>query len=192
MKIWTLQPEQVYESLLLHNVIHCDPAKSEFLEEKNFELSYKWMAEQMKKRIGNPPKGVEYPIWAWHTWNSKHQKPDLRRMEFRGFNENMVCLELEIPDHKVLLSDEVMWHLIIYDSYIENHKEKDMDFENLWFDRLPKEQQKVVKEQSWVSIFDMSLLQDKINNDLENIYIQATFWELQLENVVNIRRFKGR
>jgi hypothetical protein len=44
------------------------------LEDWRFE--YDWMVEQMRIRIGNPPPGVRYPVWAWHQWEGKRKKPD--------------------------------------------------------------------------------------------------------------------
>lgn len=83
MRLWTIQPESLYQLLKAEIVIYCDPLKSEGIVECQFGTAYEWMAEQMKLRIGDPPDDVKYPIWAWHTFNWKHQRPDLRRIEFR-------------------------------------------------------------------------------------------------------------
>lgn len=183
----------MFKKLKIQNTIHCDSEKSVFLNDWNFSSSYDWMAEQMKRRIGNPPVGVKYPIWAWHSFDGKHQKPDLRRMEFRTYKGDQVCLELEIPDKNVLLSDEVMWNMILNGFYIANcEDEKDIDAEERWFDMLPKKQQKMVKEKSWEKIFDVFERNHDCSWNSQGLYIQATFWELCLENVVNVRYFKGR
>lgn len=39
-------------------------ADKNFIATDWFENSYLWMAEQMKKRIGEPPEGVIFPVWA--------------------------------------------------------------------------------------------------------------------------------
>lgn len=75
MTLWTIQPEELYHSILETGQYVCDPKQivmSEFTE------MYNWLVPQMRERIGEPPKGIRYPVWAWHTQRSKRQKPDLR------------------------------------------------------------------------------------------------------------------
>lgn len=82
----------------------------------------------MRKRISEPPTGVTYPIWAWHTLEWQHKKPDLRRMEFHSYKEKYVCIETEISADKVLLRDEMDWHFVLNDSYMpwaQNQEELD-------------------------------------------------------------------
>jgi hypothetical protein len=192
MRLWTIQPETIYALLNSQKVIHCVPLKSVLLTECEFGSSYDWMAAQMKIRIGNPPDGVRYPIWAWHTVDWKHQKPDLRKTEFRNYEGNQVCIELEIPDKNVLLSDEEMWHFILNDSFIgDSVNKEEFDAENNWFDELLQPQQKVVKEKSWEKIFDVSTPIDTEWNR-RGMFMQATFWELNFDHVIDIRNFKGR
>ncbi len=40
--------------------------------------NYEWLISQMIKRIGPPPEGVVYPVWAWYKQNGKRKKTDLR------------------------------------------------------------------------------------------------------------------
>lgn len=117
MHLWTVQPEELYEKLKAEKVLRCDPAQSEWVTECGFSTAYDWISEQMKMRVGPPPKGVVYPFWAWHTIDWRHQKPDLHRTEFRAYKGNQVCLEIEIPDNMVLLSDETSWHIVLNDAY---------------------------------------------------------------------------
>lgn len=192
MRLWTIQPELIYTILKSRKIIYCDPLKSVLLRECGFTPSYDWIVDQMKKRIGNPPDGASYPIWAWHTVDWKHQKPDLRKTEFRNYKGNLVCIELEIPDNKVLLSDEEMWHFVLNDYFIcDSDNEEDFDAKNNWFNKLPQQQQKIVKETSWEKIFDVS---PPINTEWNRrgMFIQATFWELNLNYVIDVRNFKGR
>ena len=44
----------------------------------------------------------------------------MRRSEFRGYNDPQVCIELEVPDHDVLLSNEDMWHVVLNDGHYGN------------------------------------------------------------------------
>lgn len=84
MRVWSIQPEKLYEDLKIKKALHCDPTQSELITECGFGPAYDWLVRQMKERVGLPPKGVLYPFWAWHTLEWKHQRPDLRRMEFRA------------------------------------------------------------------------------------------------------------
>lgn len=192
MRLWTIQPEIVYELIKTDKVFCCNPSKSEFMKEWGFSNAYDWIADQMKLRIGKPSGGIKYPIWAWHTLYWKHQKPDLRRMEFRNYRGNQVCIEFEIPSQKVLLSDEELWHLVLSDSYIYNsNNEKKFEVENEWFESLSKHEQKMYKEKSWEQIFNISTPIDTEWNRC-GMFIQATIWELRLEQIISVRYFKGK
>lgn len=154
--------------------------KSKYLEQDQFVNAYKWISNQMKKRIGNPPKCIKYPVWAWYLYEGKNKRPDMRHCDVR-VNEKSVLWEIEIPDNEVLLTDEEAWHLVLGDwiiykaNYIasitdekyeiETHKEDEL------YNSLPEEQKKVYRNNSWEQIICTSktLLP----------YIQATFWELK-------------
>lgn len=192
MRIWTVQPEELFGELKAKKVLHCDPVQSEWVTEGGFSPAYGWLSGQMKKRIGLPPQDVIYPFWAWHTLEWLHQKPDLRRMEFREYKGAQVCLELEVPDNLVLLSNEDSWHFVLNDVYYGNcTNEQEMAEEDSWFDSLPPKEQTAVKMKSWEKIFNVS---PPYENEWEcrGKYVQATFWELRLDQVVSVRYFKGR
>ena len=114
MRLWTIQPEFVWELLRETGVYRCNPKLSVYLSSHfNFGDGYDWLVKEMIDRIGQPPTNVRYPVWAWHTFDWKRKKPDLRRVEFKGFPVPQVCLEVEIPDDQVLLHDEVAWHCVL-------------------------------------------------------------------------------
>lgn len=146
----------------------------------------------MKARVGPPPKGVIYPIWAWHTIDWRHQKPDLRRMEFRACKGDQVCLELDMPDNMVLLSNEDSWHIVLNNAYYGDcSNEQEMKKEYAWFDSISPKEQTAVKTKSWEKIFNVSPPYESAW-ECRGKYVQATFWELRLEQVVAMRYFKGR
>ena len=76
MILWTIQPLEVYKQIQEIGVYHCDFEKS-FLNDCRDQ--YDWLVRQMKHRIGAPPEGVSYPVWAWYMWEGVRKKPDLRR-----------------------------------------------------------------------------------------------------------------
>ena len=63
MTLWTMKPVQIWNMIQETGVYRCNPAKSSMLE-LEFTLKYSWLIRQMEKRIGPPPDGVEYPVWA--------------------------------------------------------------------------------------------------------------------------------
>lgn len=75
MRLWTIQGIAIYEQLQREGVAYC--TKPVMGDMPIFVRAYHWMAEQMRKRIGEPPvKGIEYPMWAWYQYNSaKDKKP---------------------------------------------------------------------------------------------------------------------
>lgn len=192
MRLWTIQPKKLYEKLKTEKVLHCDPVLSELVTECGFGPAYDWLAEQMKIRVGQPPEGVTYPFWAWHTIEWQHRKPDLRRTEFRAYKGDQVCLELEIPDNMVLLSNEDLWHIVLNDGYYGDCvNEQEMEKEDAWFDSLTLEEQTAIKMKSWEKIFNVSPPYESAW-ECRGKYVQATFWEMKLDQVVAIRNFKGR
>lgn len=189
MRLWTIQPASVLDVIEEKGRFRCDPSKSELLTEFNttYKPAYEWMARQMRRRIGLPPIGVTFPIWAWHTFNGKNKKPNLRRDEFRQYNEPMVCIELEIPDKKVLLSDEPNWHIVLNKMYFADVDNiDDFELEHAWFDGLDKSVQKDIMQKSWEHVFDVSPLKNKWQN--RGKYVQATFWELKRDYIISVTK----
>lgn len=72
MILWTIQPEKVYQSILENGVYRCDFSRSPM---KDWKAQYDWLAAQMTKRLGKPPAGVSYPVWAWYQWEGVRKKP---------------------------------------------------------------------------------------------------------------------
>lgn len=117
MILWTIQNEEVYETLMKTGIYRCDFSKSYM---QDWKLQYDWIVSQMIDRIGDKPVGVDYPVWAWYQKYGKRKKPDLRweRWHFGWKGERFVCLEIEIPDRDVLLSDFNVWSGILNDSLL--------------------------------------------------------------------------
>ena len=113
MIIWTIQPYSVYQQLKSKGQFYCDPEKSENLKENNFQVAYNWMIKQMKRRKILPPRDVKVPLWAWYRRDYKHVRPDFRWIRD---SEIEVCMEINIPEEKVLLSDFEAWHFVL--SYV--------------------------------------------------------------------------
>ncbi len=126
-----------------------------------------------KKRI-EPPDGVTYPVWAWYMQNGKHSKPDLRseRWECGPGDEQYTCIEIEIPDDQVLLSDFNAWCIILNNGLITK-TEEEYDRLDMYFESLPPDEQKSFKENNWERVFDLTPSKNKWAT--RGSWIQATF-----------------
>ena len=168
MRLWTVQPVEVWNLLQITGFYVCDASKSECLEEYSFGKAYDWLVSEMEKRIGSRPEGIEYPVWAWHTHDGKNSAPDLDEYDYVSNGSEAVCLEIEIPDEQVVLTDFINWHCVLNDSYCDEAiTEEEWDKEMEWFDSLYGEERKKVKIDSWQRIFDTT----RIHNDfITSIY----------------------
>ena len=147
MKLWTIQTIEVYEEIIKNGVYHCDPGKSDLLKPFDYDLenghqmnaqffdAYSWMAFQMRKRIGEPPNGVIFPVWAWFQYD-KERKPDLRRERWSNGcpGETLVCINIDIDDSRVLLSDFSAWHHVL-NKWPLSYTEKVECIDNGWTSR---------------------------------------------------------
>jgi len=190
MKLWTVQPLRFYEELQTRGVLHCDPSSDGFWGAKfpEYEAAYDWLVEQMKLRVGPPPAGVQYPLWAWALIGGKSKQPAHRSVAFNdNYLDDCVILELEIANDDILLSDEENWGFVMLNRYMHDVCDSEGRWEEnaAWFNNLPPDEQERVKRKSWEKIFD----EDDPDNEWKSV--QACFWELRLDQVKDIRRFFG-
>lgn len=192
MRLWTLQGIEIYEQLQREGIAYC--TKPSMGDEPIFVRSYHWMADQMRKRIGEPPiKGIEYPLWAWYQYNSAKSKKPPRSLHDApdGISAYM---EIEIPDKEVLLSEFSNWHAVLNECALSGWKKIDkktdvLDKEagrRLSFIEYPIEIQKEIEE-SWEAIFDLDRRDEEVGRKHKsNRSIQATFWALKQEHIVSV------
>lgn len=193
MRLWTIQPVEVWEELNKKGYFICNPAKADYISDKewNFKESYDWLVEQMEYRIGRRPNGVSYPIWAWHTRDWQHKKPDLRNVGLGNKGEKSVCIEVEIPDNQVVLTDYDTWHFVLNNWYFDDsYSEEEWEKLHAKYDRLNRDNREKIKIQSWQKIFDVSPFQNEWCQ--RGRYIQATFWVLYLKDVKDVKFFTAR
>ena len=177
MKLWTIQHKVAYDEMLQTGVLR---ANSEYIFDELFRDSYEWMAEQMKKRIGNPPDGVELPVWAWYQWEGIRKRPDMRshgRSSEKGVP--IVLLTVDVPDEQVLLSDFDYWHVVLCHGELI----------------FPYDENAVYSEEerckSWENIFDYECTFDDEERTI-GLSTQATMWEIKAEWVLKVEHFKTR
>ena len=187
MKLWTMQPVEVYDILKRDGIFICDKEKADNIE---FLEAYDWLNKYLEKKDPKPGN-VEYPIWAWFRFNSMEKKPDLRHSCYGRRGQKMVCIEVEIPDEKVLLSDYDNWHYVLNKCWLDDSMcEEEWDELHDWFDALPLPKQDEIREKSWEKIFDTTIWENEWRSNGK--YIQAIFWELKMENVKKVQFFTAR
>ena len=188
MVLWTMQPVAVYNKILEKGYYVCDGRKID----KFFRNRYVWLCKEMREKIGKPPRNVTYPVWAWHTRNFERKKPDLRCMGYGRRGEKMVCMEIEIPDEQVLLSDFDAWHFVLNKWYLNTDcwDEETFDKDHKWLDSLSHQEREKVIEESWQGIYNL----DPKENDwcARGKWIQATFWMLKKEYIKKVRFFTAK
>lgn len=187
MIVWTVQPESALESIHEHGCFRCDESKSFNLSKPNsLRRPYQWLMAKMREKIGPPPKGVSYPIWAWHTWDFQHRAPDTESSAFLKRSERKILFTLEISDGELVLSDFDAWQNVMLETYVADiRSEEEYDALEEHIDALsPKElDQEIVR--SWDNVF----LTDKVDNGfmLRGRYVQATFWEIKKEYIKEVK-----
>lgn len=193
MRLWTIQTTEFYDTLQKNGVVYCD-RESWFCQE--YRGMYDWMADEMRKRIGNPPNPeVRYPLWAWYQYTSrKRPKPPVSPNMLASDQEEGVMLEIEIPDDEVLLSDFGLWHVPLNGHPISDDKNLMHRFDafrekhgcSCGFEDYPGELQHDIMV-TWSVIFDLrTRLRRWVAKAMWNRSIQACFWELKLEQVKEV------
>lgn len=184
MRLWTIQPIEAIKEIEVKGIYKTNRK----MIDQDFIRAYNWISEKMIEKIGDAPKDIKYPLWAWYTYNNKHKQPDLRNSGYAKKGTKLCCIEFEIEENKVLLSDFDAWHIVLNDGYYfdtNNNKEWNKKYNQML--KLPKNKQEIEKRKTWDKIFI-----NKENNLLKINYIQATFWKLEKENIINIKQFIAR
>lgn len=185
MILWTIQPAEIYELIRREGVYRCDPERC---PDSYLFRSYDWLAEKMGKKIGPPPEGVIYPVWAWYRHNGKHRKPDLRsaRWDYGEGGKAYVCMELSLSRDRVVLSDFDDWHCILND-FLISYSEEEYDALEKTCEPLPESKKRAFKDRNRMRVFNIR----RLENDWtpRGRWVQATFWELRREDIRKVRHF---
>ena len=175
MVLWTIQHKEAYLRMTRDGVLRADTAH--LFCEDDFIIAYNWMSQQMRLRISEPPRGVQYPVWLWHTWEGERKRPDMRRSAYAAAGTPIVLLTAEIPDEIVLLSDFDRWNIVMCENFLATGEEDD-------FPHSPEE-----TRESWNRIFDVSSASPYYSDSLS---IQATVWEVRKEWIRKVEFFTAR
>lgn len=189
MRLYTVQPLEVLDILQSKGCFSCDSSLSEGGKCKEFRRAYNWIGTEMDKRKISHPERIELPLWAWHTRDWKRNADiSYNNYELGNTGEKYACIEFEIPDDQVLLSDYNAWHNVLNNTWYEDStNEEEFEAMQTWFDSQDDETRRKLTVESWQKVFDVSPL--KSNWLHRGRYIQATFWELRSDMIHNVKTF---
>lgn len=133
---------------------------------------------QMEQRIGEKPDGVEYPIWAWHTWDYTRRCPKPDSPAFLRRTEDKVLLTLEIPDEELVLTDFDAWQIVMMGGYLMGAEDGERQEQlEAYLDSLTEQDYQKEMEKSWQRVFYSDTAE--LDDIYLGRYIQATFWEIK-------------
>lgn len=193
MILWTVQHAVAGERLYQYGILRGDGRRVD----PYFRHAFHWIADEMRRRL--PPSHAKFPIWGWYRWQGEARaRPDLRTSGHLAKGTPGICIEFEVPDNRVLLSDFDAWHCVLNGSFLSLSEEEDNAFD----EELEKAgvqhgwpypepfNSRVIS--SWQRIFNMEAADPEWRGSPSERGIQATFWELNLSQVRCINRFTAR
>jgi len=199
MILWTIRTQLEWETLQKQGVLRTDRELSNkygWLEGDPWvDYCYRWICKKMRETLPWSPKDEDaLPLWGWyHRYSAAEPKPDLRTEEYR-YLKNHLRLEIEIDDDLVLLSNFDLWNWVLNNWYLPvSELEWDAHFFEMEFNEVDTDKQPLENryyqsriEKTWEKIFDLDLVLF-YSQPLPQKMIQATFWELRLEQVRNVK-----
>lgn len=187
MILWTVQPEEVYKVLQETGRFVCDINKSENATnsdgslDANFVKAYKWLSWKLEKKCAKP-EGVKFPIWAWYEFDGRNEMPNLGDYYYESsVNQDLVMIEVEIPDEQIVLSCEFDWTVYcLNDAYYNDGNDYHWDEINKWYESLSSEEKEREKLKSWEKVLVVD----------GKKWVQAIFWELRREQIRKVVHFR--
>lgn len=195
MILWTIQEENAYEQLINNGVYRADASLIFDKYYSAYKMHYDWLVEKMKNLIGNPPDGVEYPIWAWHTWEGKRKRRDLRCSRYGQKGKKKIQMEIEIPDTQVFLTDFDLWCAMMSGFNLNIKSEEDFDKDNSDFEMAEKSENCELYREEIIKSWDKCIGCDQSINNMfmyKERSVQATFWELHKDQIRKVWHFTCR
>lgn len=206
-KILTIQPQSVYDYLLEHGTYQahrdlCDNLNDMAEISQQWDYAYSWLRTQLVKKTGIEPAAHIYPVWGWLQTKDSQLETDLRSSFYRSWSSlagEFVILELNLPSGAHLPSEYSAWHFALNGWFLSNEQgaeafEKECDARGLNLfngdtKSLPDDVQERVKK-SWLAFLDEKKL-DQLG-EFSPYTWQTVFWEINLKDVVGVRKFKTR
>ena len=180
--LWTIQNEEVYREFERTGVLKAN--ESFLFCGDDLRFAYDWLADQMRDRIGTPPQGIQYPVWAWYQWEGKRKRMDQRLSGYAKRGTPLVQITFEAEPGSFLLSDFDMWHNVLAGQYVADNE---ADWDN-FYTQYPQPRQEDVKP-SWNRIFDLDHYAPNWDPEPDHKSIQATLWKVEMSQVKKVEHF---
>jgi hypothetical protein len=196
MVLWTIQRTGSWDELRATGILR---GRAERVPPE-WRHAYAWMRERMARQVGPPPAPDVCPVWAWHWYYGRRKpRPDLR---YRGHLEKGaggVRIEIECDPSDVLLSDFADWHAVLSnwhlaaspdddDAFDAALKTKGLDHGNCGSD--PEVAAEITA--SWERVFDLQRHVPGWTREPDERYVQATLWEVRMDQVRDVTPFVSR
>lgn len=180
MRLWTIQDEAVYNTIITEGKYRCDGSKSVHLESDKFKKAYAWLVKKMEEKLGQIPDGIEYPVWAWAF------KPDLRKSCWCASGKKCVRIEFEIDEKDIFITDYGNWHCALNDFPFFDIEDDD-EWEKVYreFCLLRGDDYTKALEKSWEGFIYSEIPSNEHR-------AQITFWELKKEQIKKVHHFISR
>jgi len=196
MRIWSIQSEKAWDYLNHHGTLKANAAH----RSGEWPHAYDWMYDQLIQRIGPPAHNDIVPLWGWYQWAGENlRRPDLRSLRHHwGPNGDYIMIECEIPDNEILLSDHDAWHVPLGNSYLAFNEAEDNQFDKKlkqagWKYGQPRPQSLLPEiHKSWERIFDLEALSGEYWGLMKDKSIQASFWDIRLDQVKSAKLFTSK
>lgn len=196
MILWTIQHFEAWKVAQRAGVLRASEEHSQATDRDTasiFRPAYEWIITEMRRRVGEPPPGVLYPLWAWAQCGNSHApKPDLTEPGHLPPGTPGICIEFEMPGDHVLLSDFDLWHFVFgQNTYIPSTIEViELPDEFSAIDQHVYSAEEI--RASWNRIFDLDFAAHDVAFPRAQKWIQAVMWEMPLRSVRVVDAFIAR
>lgn len=181
MHAWTVQAPDVMAVLRTGSVWRAGEARVE----PSWIPAYRWMAGEMRDRLGAPAERSQMPIWVWCQWRgASRPRPDLRSPGHLPAGANGVRIEIELDEERVLRSDFGLWHYALNGWYLPQSLVDECEF-----DARPDRRR---IRPSWRRMFDLEWCDRRYTTARADKSIQGVIWELRPQDVRRSTGFVAR
>jgi len=191
VRLWTEQSLEAWAVLDGTGVLHASRERAG----AGWLCVYDWMAGEMRRRIGPPPRGATLPLWTHALLDGSARRPRMRETlsllpGSLAFPATDVFAEIEVPVERLLFSDFHLWdHGPILGWYADPHEDVPG-----WAQKLlslgvnldnparnqPRDPAAAGRiRASWAAIFNPRWMK---------CCVQATLWEIRREDVCHVER----
>jgi hypothetical protein len=136
--------------------------------------AYRWMRRKMRRYIDRSVREDLWPIWGWVQWlDHRRRMPDLRCSWHLPRGTHGVRLCLELPLERVLVSNFDRWHVVLNATVGYGNECFTASMDQDWEDKVlyPPGERLILPKSG---------------------QLQACFWSISIDEVVQVKEFVAR